>query len=81
MVLHFLNDGFRTTFVTLLPFIAKDLSLNLSTVGFLGSTQALLASFLSLPAGFLAARFGGVHFLTYLLIIYSLGAFGVILIR
>lgn len=79
MVLHFINDGIRTTFVTLLPFIAKDLSLNLSSVGFLGSTQALLASFLSIPAGFLAARFGGLHFLTLLLIIYSFGSLGVAL--
>ena len=51
--LHFLNDGVRSTFVVLLPFIAKDLSLNLSSVGFLGSAQPLFASILALPADLL----------------------------
>ncbi len=59
LILHFLNDGVRTTFVTLLPFIAKDLSLNLSAVGFLGSAQPLFASLLALPAGFFAGSFLG----------------------
>lgn len=76
LILHFLNDGVRTTFVTLLPFIAKDLSLNLSAVGFLGSAQPLFASLLALPAGFFASKFGGFHFLIFLLIIYSIAAFG-----
>lgn len=75
LLLHFLNDGVRTTFITLLPFIAKDLNISLSTVGFLGSSQPLLQSFLALPAGFLAAKFGGFKLLTFLLLIYSLGAF------
>lgn len=74
MFLHFLNDGVRTAFVTLLPFIAKDLSLSLSVVGFLGSAQPVFASILALPAGFFASKLGGFHFLVYLLIIYSLGA-------
>lgn len=74
-ILHFLNDGVRSTFVTLLPFIAKDLNINLSTVGFLGSAQPILVSLLALPAGFLAFRFGGFHLLIFLLIFYSAGAF------
>ena len=74
MILHFLNDGVRSTFVILLPFIAKDLSLNLSNVGFLGSAQPLFASILALPAGFIASKLGGSHFLIFLLILYSLGA-------
>src|SRR3990172_9680728 len=75
MILHFLNDGVRSTFVAMLPFIATGLSLNLSSVGFLGSAQPLFASILALPAGFLASRLGGFHFLVFLLIIYSIGAF------
>lgn len=75
LLLHFLNDGIRTTFVTLLPFISKELSLSLSMVGFLGSVQPLIASILALPAGFVASRIGGFHSLIFLLIIYSLGAF------
>lgn len=74
MILHFLNDGVRTTFVTLLPFIAKDLKISLATVGFLGSFQPLIASMMALPAGFLASRLGGFSFLIFLLIIYSTGA-------
>ncbi len=79
LLLHFLNDGIRTTFVVLLPFIASDLSLSLTLVGFLGSSQPLIASILALPTGFLASRFGGFHLLLYLLIIYSLGALGIAL--
>ncbi len=74
LVLHFLNDGIRTTFVSMLPFIAKDLSFSLASVGFLGSAQPLLASILALPTGFVAARIGGFHLLTTLLLVYSAGA-------
>lgn len=74
LLLHFLNDGVRTSFVTLLPFIAKDLNFSLTTVGFLGSAQPLLASTLALPAGFFASRLGGLKLLTSLLVVYSLGA-------
>lgn len=77
LVLHFLNDGVRTIFTTFLPFIAKDLSLTLSQVGFLGSSQPLIASILALPTGFFAHRLGGFHVLIYLLLIYSFGALGV----
>lgn len=74
LVLHFLNDGVRSTFVVLLPFIAKDLSFNLASVGFLGSSQPLIASILALPAGFLGSKLGGFRFLVYLTVIYSFGA-------
>ncbi len=74
-ILHFLNDGIRSTFVSLLPFIAKDFKLNLGLVGFLGSAQPLLATILAIPASFFAARIGSFKLLIYLLIIYSLGAF------
>ncbi|MCL4366032.1 MFS transporter [Patescibacteria group bacterium] len=74
MILHFLNDGVRTTFPTLLPFIAKDLNINFFSIGFLGSTQSLVAAALALPAGLLASRLGGFHFLIILLILYSAGA-------
>lgn len=76
-MLHVLNDGVRTTFVVLLPFIAKDLLLPYTYVGFLGSFQSLAGTILALPAGFIAARIGGLHLLASLLIIYSLGALGV----
>ncbi len=76
-LLHLLNDGIRTTFVVLLPFIAKDLLLPYTYVGFLGSFQSLAGTLLALPAGFIAARIGGFHLLASLLVIYSLGALGI----
>lgn len=79
LTLHFLNDGVRTTFVILLPFIAKDLTINLATVGILGASQPLLGSLLALPTGFIAARAGGFNLLITLLIVYSLGALGIAL--
>ncbi len=74
-ILHFLNDGVRSTFVAMLPFIATGLSLKLSNVGFLGSAQPLFACILALPAGFLASKLQGFRFLALLLLIYSAGAF------
>lgn len=79
LTLHFLNDGVRTTFVILLPFIAADLTINLATVGLLGASQPLLGSLLALPTGFIAARAGGFNLLITLLIVYSLGALGIAL--
>jgi len=46
----------------------------LVSVGFLGSAQPLFAAILALPAGFLASKLGGFHFLVFLLLIYSAGA-------
>ena len=76
LLLHFLNDGVRTSFIILLPFIAKDLSLSLTQVGFLGSSQALIAALLALPTGFIMGRFKGFHMILLLLIVYSFGAMG-----
>lgn len=76
-LLHVLNDGVRTTFIVLLPFITKDLLLPYAYVGFLGSFQSLAGTLLALPAGFIAARVGGFHLLSALLFIYTIGALGV----
>ncbi|OGD82984.1 hypothetical protein A2165_03890 [Candidatus Curtissbacteria bacterium RBG_13_40_7] len=74
LVLHFLNDGVRTTFIVILPFIAKDLALNFKMVSVLGSAQPLIASILALPAGFFASRFGAFQTLITVLLVYSLGS-------
>src|SRR5258708_107323 len=76
-ILHFLNDGVRTTFVILLPFMAKDISLSLSQVGFLGSSQSLIAALIALPTGFIMGKFEGFRLIFMLLLIYSLGALGI----
>lgn len=74
--LHFLNDGVRTTFLSLLPFIAKDLHLSFMQIGVLTASQCLLATICALPAGFFASRFGGFKILLFCLIIYSLAGIG-----
>lgn len=74
--LHFLNDGIRTAFVVLLPFIAKDIAINYKHIGFLGSSQSLFSSLFAIPAGLIFARIGGFTLLSLLLLIYSIGALG-----
>lgn len=78
-LLHFLNDGVRTAIITLLPFMAKDISLSLAQVGFLGSSQSLIGALIALPTGFIMGRFGRFRILFLLLLIYSLGAIGIAL--
>lgn len=75
--LHFLNDGIRTSIVTLLPFVAKDLHLSFTQVGFLGSSQGALAFILAIPAGFLSTRIGGFRLILFSLLVYSIGTLGI----
>lgn len=74
LTLHFLNDGVRSTFLILLPFIAKDLHLSLTLSGFLGSSLALSSALLAFPSGFIVAKLGGFKLITILLIVYSIGS-------
>jgi predicted MFS family arabinose efflux permease len=57
-LLHFFNDGYQAALPLLLPFIAKDIGLSLSSIGFLGSMLNFSSVVLALPAGMIAARFG-----------------------
>ena len=75
--LHFLNDGFRTIYILILPFIAKDLVLNYTQAGLLGSILNLIAGLLAIPAGFTASKIGGYKMLISLLAIYSLGTLSI----
>ncbi len=75
-VLHFFNDGIRTVFLSLLPFIAKELHLSFTQVGFVGSSLGTVAAILSIPAGYLALRIGGFRIIFWALLIYSFGAIG-----
>lgn len=77
LILHFINDGVRTSFVSLLPFIAKDLGLTLTHVGFLGASQSIAGALLGLPAAFIASKIGGLHVMLYSLLFYSLAAGGI----
>lgn len=72
--LHYLNDGIRTTFTSLLPFIAKDLHLSFTQVGILSASQGFMVMLLSLPSAFFAVRWGGFKILFLALVFYSVGA-------
>lgn len=74
-LLHVLNDGFQASLVLLLPFIAVSEHLSLAEVGLLGTILNVTGIFLALPAGFLAAKIGGVKTLLIALFIYATGFF------
>lgn len=71
--LHFFNDGFLASILLLLPFIAKDLKLTLTQVGFLSSIFSLSGILLALPVGYLSSRFGSIKILIFTIIFYGLG--------
>jgi len=74
-ILHIFNDGFEGSFLLLLPFIAKDLHINLAQVGMLGTAEGLMVIVCSIPAIYLAARYGGLRVLLGALFIYTAGFF------
>jgi MFS transporter, FSR family, fosmidomycin resistance protein len=76
-ILHFLNDGVRATFIALLPFIAKDIQMSFTQIGFLSSSLGIIMFFLAMPAGFLVLRMGGFNVLFFALLFYTVGALGV----
>lgn len=75
-ILHIFNDGYQAAFLILLPFIAKDLGINLTQVGTLGSIIYIMEMIFSLPAGYLAARFDGLKILTVLMFVFAAGFSG-----
>jgi len=72
-VLHIFNDGYEASFLLLLPFIAKDLHINLAQVGILTTTEKLFSILLSLPAVYITIKFGGFRTLILSLFIYCIG--------
>lgn len=73
--LHVLNDGFEASFLLLVPFIAKELHISLTQVGFLGMLVNVFSILLGLPAGYLAVKFGSRKILLFALLSYLLGFF------
>lgn len=71
-LLHILNDGFNASLLLLLPFIAREMKIDLTNVGILGSTVNMLQIFLALPAGYLASKIGGFRLLVIALLVYAL---------
>src|SRR5260221_2116528 len=75
-ILHFLNDSFESSFILLMPFFAKDLGINLTQVGFLGTVLNSLGIILGLPAGYIATKVGGFKTLLIAIAIYGLAFLG-----
>jgi MFS family permease len=75
-LLHIMNDGFQASFVLLLPFIASDQSLSLTEVGLLGTILNVSGVLLALPAGYIAAKIGGLKTLVIALFIYGVALLG-----
>ena len=72
-LLHIANDGYRTSLLLLLPFVAQSFQINLTQVGLLGTTMNALEAALAIPAGMIALRIGGMKTLFIALISYSIG--------
>lgn len=68
-----MNDGFKASILLFLPFIAKDLGISLTKVGFLGSAMNMLEIFLAIPAAYLASRVGGFRLLIITMLFYAIG--------
>lgn len=75
-LLHILNDGYLASFLLLLPFIAISQGLDLSQVGFLGTILNSASVLLAMPAGYIAAKFGGLKTLIFALAVYGFGLLG-----
>lgn len=75
-LLHILNDGYLASFLLLLPFIAISQNLDLAEVGFFGTILNSASVLLAMPAGYIAAKVGGLKTLIFALIIYGLGLLG-----
>lgn len=71
--LHLFNDGLEASLLLLLPFIAKDLHINLAQVGLLGTMVQVLEIFISFPAGYFASRLWGFKTFIAGVFLYSLG--------
>lgn len=71
--LHILNDGFYASLLLFLPFLAKDLHINLTQAGLLGTILNSIGMLCALPGGYLAARFGGMKILILSAVLYGLG--------
>lgn len=72
-VFHFFNDGFLASIILFLPFISKDLGLNLTQVGFLGSIFSLAGILMALPIGYISNRFGASRILIAGILFYGIG--------
>lgn len=71
--LHILNDGLKASLLLFLPFIANELLLDHTQVGFLGTSINSMDMVLAMPAGYIASRLGGLKTLIVALLLYATG--------
>ena len=72
-ILHIFNDGYEASFIMLLPFMAKDIHINLTQVGTLGSMIFLFQLLFALPSGYLGTKFNGIKVVIAALFVYAAG--------
>lgn len=72
-ILHIFNDGSKIALIILLPFLAKELHISLTQVGFLGTILNICLIVFAIPAGYISARIGGVKVLLIALLFYTMG--------
>ena len=75
-ILHIFNDGFEAGIVLLLPFVVRDLHINLTQVGILGSLIDVFGIVLAFPAAYIATKIGGLRTLILAIFVYGLGFVG-----
>lgn len=66
--LYIVNNGYWAALTLLLPFLAKDLGLNLGEVGILSGMLTLMGIVLAIPASHLATKIGGFKILVFSLL-------------
>ncbi|MDO8498148.1 MAG: MFS transporter [bacterium] len=72
-ILHIFNDGFLVSLPLLLPFVTKELHIDIAQVGVLGSLLNMLSIFLALPSAYIAAKIGGMRSLIFAMCLYAVG--------
>lgn len=76
-VFEFLRDGYYVGIFLLLPFIAKEIHLNLFQVGSLQATVNVLSFLLAIVNAHLSAKFGGLKMLIFSLCLYAISFIGI----
>lgn len=76
-ILYFLAAGLKASLPLLLPFIAKDIHITLADVGVLSALVNALGIVVSLPASYIAQKFGSLKVLIFTFLIYAASFIGI----
>lgn len=69
---HVLNDGYKVAIVTLIPLVAKMLSLSYAQAGLLGTVLAGVGTVTAIPASVVAAKLGDLRVIRAGMLLYTL---------